>query len=96
MFETISHFAEQAAASASRRAFLGRLCNKALAAATAVGGLLALGQNSAFAARCPDGQVKLTCRGRSRKSKTICCPPGYHCQQYRLGWICCPDGWYCR
>ena len=40
MFEKVSHIAEQAATSASRRQFLGRIGTGAMAAATAFAGLL--------------------------------------------------------
>src|SRR5262245_49916860 len=42
MFEKVSHLAQQAATNVSRREFLGRFGRGAIAAATALGGVLAL------------------------------------------------------
>lgn len=53
MFEKVSQTAEQIATSASRREFLGRFGRGAMAAAAALGGVLALPGQSAAARKPP-------------------------------------------
>src|SRR3990172_10028491 len=66
MFEKFNQIAEQAATNASRRQFLGRLGRSALAAAAALGGVLALGNiahgGPVVAACGPSSQI--ACRGK--------------------------------
>ena len=70
MFEKFNQIAEQSATSASRRQFLGRLGKGALAAAAAVGGLLALpGAAEAGPLACGLGSAGY-CRGK--KQGDIC------------------------
>jgi hypothetical protein len=96
MFERLSHIAAQAATNVSRREFVSSLGRGALAAAAALGGLLALSADAEAARGCPNGRVKVNCTERGRKRGTLCCPPNYRCQRYRSGWICCPRGRICR
>ena len=69
MFEKFSQIAEQAATSASRRQFLGRLGKGALAAAAAVSGLLVFpGDAEAATTVCGRGSW-LACQGRMEGSR---------------------------
>lgn len=80
MFEKLNQIAEQAATSASRRQFLGRLGKGALAVAAAAGGLLALDKTAEAAMpRC----------GRTRGQQRYPRP----CRDGR--WLCCPARSYC-
>jgi hypothetical protein len=82
MFEQLSQFAEQAATRASRRQFLGRVGRGAMAAAMALGGLLA-GEADVHAAsgRMCDAMSDLVCKGRA---------PGSACRRGRRTGICMP------
>jgi hypothetical protein len=83
MFEKFAQVAEQVATSASRRQFLGRAGQSALAIAGVLGGLLAA-PGTASAGSCPPGTHLSKCSvGGAR-----CCPPGTHCAN--LGWSCLP------
>ncbi len=62
MFEKVSHIAEQAATSASRRQFLGRIGTGALATATAFAGLLV--------------QASPARAGRGGNKRVFCCTYG--------------------
>ena len=68
MFEQISQLAEQTATRASRRQFLGRVGRGAMAAAMAMGGLLAAGAD-AHAKRRPSpicvGNSEAQCLGKA-------------------------------
>jgi hypothetical protein len=88
MFERLSKLAELTATSVSRRQFLGRFGGGALAAATALGGLLALpGQAEAGKKRVCGPNSVPQCRGRpvgslcGTPSRPGRCkgPPDCHC-----------------
>ncbi len=65
MFEKISELAEQAAANASRRQFLGSLGRGAMAAAAAMAGVLAMARPAHAARRtCWANSTVIECRGR--------------------------------
>jgi hypothetical protein len=64
MFEMLSQFAAQAATHASRRQFLGRLGRGALAATSALGGLLVLPSDADAATVCGAGSTAM-CAGRA-------------------------------
>lgn len=68
MFEKFSVVAEQAAISASRRQFLGRLGRGAMLAAATIGGLLAMSSSAEAGRRC---------------SIDADCPPGHICDAGR-------------
>jgi hypothetical protein len=79
MFDTIGQAAERLVTSVSRRAFLGRLGQAALAAAGAAAGVFAdPGKARAGDGSCPPGYVKRDCWGVRR-----CC------SKYRSGCISC-------
>jgi hypothetical protein len=70
MFERFSQLAEQAATRASRRQFLGRVGRGVLAAAMAMGGLLAGGADAhAASVRMCEANSDLVCKGRAPSSK---------------------------
>jgi hypothetical protein len=82
MFEQFSQLAEQTATRAARRQFLGRVGRGAMAAAMAMGGLLAGGAdaNAASVRMCEAGS-DLVCKGRA---------PGSACRRGRRAGICVP------
>jgi hypothetical protein len=82
MFEQLRQLAEQTATRASRRQFLGRVGRGALAAAKAMGGLLAVraDAHSATVRMCEAGS-DLVCKGRA---------PGSTCRRGRRTGICVP------
>lgn len=75
MFEKVSQIAEQAAASASRRQFLGRLGRGAVVATAAVAGWLAF-PNLAEAA---DNLTRRCCLGSRQGGAGRCRVPGSGC-----------------
>jgi hypothetical protein len=82
MFEQLSQLAKQTATRASRRQFLGRVGRGALAAAMAMGGLLARGADAHSASvRICEANSDLVCKGRA---------PGSTCRSGRRTGICVP------
>ena len=82
MFEKFGEAAEQMATSVSRRQLLGRLGSAALAAAAAVGGILALPDVAQAQAGVCGPQSSLTCRNAPFNSR---CRAGTfvgHCRRY--------------
>jgi hypothetical protein len=90
MIEKLSHIAEQAVTNASRRQFLDSLGRGALAAAAAVGGLLALPHDADAAPgpRCPSRTFPARCRNGSWR----CCPRGMYCYTFSNGKSVCRRG----
>jgi hypothetical protein len=66
MFERLTRLAERAATSVSRRQFLGRLGRAAVAAAAALGGLLALPDDAAAAPRVCGAGSAGACLGKAQ------------------------------
>ncbi len=64
MLEKLQKMAEEAATRVSRRRFLGRVGRGALAAAAAMGGLLALGGDAHAAQMCDATSQALQCRNQ--------------------------------
>jgi hypothetical protein len=90
MFEKFGQAAEQVATSVSRRQFLGRLGGAALAAAAAVGGLLAIPDVAQAQGGVCGPQSFVTCRGRPFNSP--CIVPRFlqgHCRAYSGGTCYC-------
>jgi hypothetical protein len=85
MFDRVSQAAERLATDVSRRAFLSRLGQGALAAAAVLGAMLAF-PRAASAGDCPPGTQKSLCPNGHK----ICCPSGQKCYfNGRLGGNVC-------
>ena len=89
MFDKIGRMAEQAATSASRRQFLGRLGRAALAAAAAAGGILALPHVAEAQTGVCNSQSSPPCRGRSAGSPCRVGSTVGHCRLYGNGACYC-------
>ena len=78
MFDKVSQAAEKLATHVSRRAFLGRLGQGALAVAGVVGGMLAFGGEARAGKNCP---MVVCVAGLERCGTTgLCCPKNCHCR----------------